>query len=342
VFKVQEDIARAVVEKLKLALLGDAPASAARTSNPEAYNLLLQGRYSVAFDTPKELEKSIDCYQRAIALDAAYAPAWAGMSQAIFRQIANGYIDVQSGAAQAMAAARKAAELDPTLPEAYTMIASIKMLEDFDWPGAREALDHALQLDPNNANALFSSAHLTMTVGNTDDTLTQFQDVLERDPLNLLYRRYVARVLYFAGRLTEAEAMIRQVLAMNPSFPAAHYELGRILLARGRIPAAVTEFEAEQSNWREFGLPVGYHAQGRAAEANSALKDLLQNSAGAEFQVAETFAFFGDADKAFMWLDKAVEKRDPGVQWLRGNPMMKALVADPRYAALLHRLKLPP
>ncbi len=199
VFKVQEDIARAVVEKLKLALLGDVPVSAARTSNPEAYNLLLQGRYSVAFDTPKELEKAIDCYRRAIALDAAYAPAWAGMSYAIFRQVANGNVDVQTGQAQAMTAARKAAELDPTLPEAYTMIASIKMLEDFDWPGAREALDHALRLDPNNANALFSSAHLTMTVGKTDDTLAQFRDVLERDPLNLLYRRYVARVLYFAG-----------------------------------------------------------------------------------------------------------------------------------------------
>jgi adenylate cyclase len=342
VFKVQEDIARAVVEKLKLALLGDVPVSAARTSNPEAYNLLLQGRYSVAFDTPKELEKSIDCYRRAIALDAAYAPAWAGMSYAIFRQIANGYVDVQTGQVQAMAAARKAAELDPTLPEAYSMIASIKMLEDFDWAGAREALDHALQLDPNNVNALFSSAHLTMTVGNTDDTLAQFRDVLERDPLNLLYRRYVARVLYFAGRFTEAEAMIRQVLAMNPSFPAAHYELGRILLARGRIPEAVTEFETEQSNWRVFGLPLGYHAQGRSTEANAALKDLMQNSAGSEFQVAETFAFFGDADKTFKWLDLAVERRDPGVQWLRGNPMMKALVADPRYAALLHRLKLPP
>jgi TolB-like protein/Flp pilus assembly protein TadD len=342
VFKVQEDIARAVVEKLKLALLGDVPVSAARTSNPEAYNLLLQGRYSVAFDTPDGLKKSIDCYRRAIALDAAYAPAWAGMSYAIFRQVANGYVDVKGGAAQAMAAARKAAELDPTLPEAYNMIASIKMLEDFDWAGAREALDHSLQLDPNNTNTLFSSAHLTMTVGNTDDTLALFRDVLERDPLNLLYRRYVARVLYFAGRLTEAEATIRQVLAMNPAFPAAHYELGRILLARGQIPAAVTEFEAEQSNWRAFGLPVGYHAQGRSTEANAALEDLLQNSAGAEFQVAETFAYLGDADKAFKWLDLAVARRDPGVQWLRGNPMMKSLVADPRYAALLHRLKLPP
>ncbi|HEY2677484.1 MAG TPA: TIR domain-containing protein [Steroidobacteraceae bacterium] len=342
VFKVQEDIARAVVGKLKLALLGDVPVSAARTSNPEVYNLFLQGRYSVAFDTPEELEKSIECYRKAIAIDPGYAPAWAGMSYAIFRQVANGDVPIPTARAQAMAAARKAAELDPTLPEAYNMIGSLKMV-DFDWSGAREAIDHALQLDPNNLSALFSSAHLTMTVGKVDNTLTQFRDVLERDPLNLLYRRYVARVLYYAGRLSEAEAMIRQVLAISPSFPAAHYELGRILLARGQIPAAVAEFETEKSGWRPFGLPLGYHAQQRDAEAKAALEDLVKNySAGAEFQVAETYAVFGDADKAFHWFDQAVEQRDPGLQWLRGDPMTKGVVSDPRYPALLQRLKLPP
>ncbi len=341
VFKVQEDIARAVVDKLKLALLGDVPVSTARSSNPQAYNLLLQGRYFVAFDTPDELNKSIDCYRRAIALDAAYAPAWAGLSQAIFRQIANGYVPAEA-AQTALAAARKAAELDPTLADAYNMIGTLKMVTDFDWSGARAAYDHALQLDPSNASALFSSAHLTMAIGNTDDTLAQFRDVLERDPLNLLYRRYVARVLYYAGRLTEAEATIRQVLAMSSSFPAAHYELGRILLARGQVPSAMAEFEAEQSAWRPFGLPIGYHAQGRAADANAALAALLKESAGAEFQVAETYGFFGDADKAFYWLDQAVLNHDPGVQWLRGDPLLKTLTRDPRYAALLRRLKLPP
>jgi TolB-like protein/cytochrome c-type biogenesis protein CcmH/NrfG len=341
VFKVQEDIARSVVDKLKLALLGDVPVSAARTSNPEVYNLFLQGRHSVAFDTPEELEKAIDCYRKALDLDPAYAPAWAGLSYAIFRQIANGYIPVKGSQEQALAAARKAIELDPAQPEAYNMIATIKMV-DFDWSGAREALDHALQLDPNNLNSLFSSAHLTMTVGNIEDSLAQFRDVLERDPLNLLYRRYVARVLYFAGRLSEAEGMIRQVLAINPSFPAAHYELGRILLARGRIPEAAMELEAEKSPWRPYGLPLAYHVQGREAEADAALEEQLKNSAGAEFQAAETYAALGNVGKAFYWLDQAVVKRDPGVQWLRGNPMLKGLVNDPRYAALLHRLNLPP
>jgi tetratricopeptide (TPR) repeat protein len=221
------------------------------------------------------------------------------------------------------------------------MIGALEMSSNLDWRAAREAFDHALQLDPGSTVALFYSAHLTMTVGDTGQTLAQFRQVLEQDPLNLLYRRYVARVLYYAGRLPEAEAMIRQVLELSPSFPAAHYELGRILLARGRIPEAVAQFEAEQSGWRPFGLPLGYHAAGRATQADAALAALADNSAGSEFQAAEAYAFFGDPDKAFYWLDQAVLRHDAGIQWLRGDPLLKGLTGDPRYAALLRRLKFP-
>lgn len=134
---------------------------------------------------------------------------------------------------------------------------------------------------------------------------------------------------------------IRQVLNMSPSYPAAQYELGRILLTKGQIAPAVAAFEAESSPaWRSFGLPLGYHAQGRTPDADAALAALVANSAGAEFQVAEAYAFLGNADKAFEWLGNADVKRDPGVMWLRGDPLLKTLVGDPRYAALLRKLKL--
>jgi len=147
-------------------------------------------------------------------------------------------------------------------------------------------------------------------------------------------------MLYYAGRLDEAESIIRQLLEVNPSFPAAHYELGRILLARGQVPQAVSEFESETSIWRGNGLPLGYHAEGRTADAQAALQSLVENSAGSEFQVAEAYAYFGNTDAAFAWLDRAVESRDPGIQWLRGDPLLRSLTRDPRYAALLRRLNL--
>lgn len=221
------------------------------------------------------------------------------------------------------------------------MIGILKMSNQHDWVGARAAIDKAMQLDPSNVSAPFFYAHVTQTVGNSDAAIAKFRIALDRDPLNLLIRRYMTRALYHAGRLTEAEAMIRQVIEMKPTFPAAHYELGRILLARGLVGPAVTAFEAEVSpGWRAFGLPLGYHALERTRAANTAFNQLLQHSAGSEYQVAETYAYFGNSDQAFTWLNRAVDN-DPVIQWLRTDPLLKGITTDPRYAMLLHRLNLP-
>lgn len=195
------------------------------------------------------------------------------------------------------------------------------------------AAKKAVQLDPNNSNAQFSAAHLALATGSMDDAL-------QRDPLNLLERRYIARVLYYAGRLDEAEATIRAVLQVNPSLPAAHYELGRILLARGQVAQAVREFESENSSWTLLGPPLGYHAQGHTADADAALQKMLDNSAGSEFQIAEAYTYFGNGDQAFAWLDRAVASRDPRIQWLSGDPLLRKLTRDRRYAALPRRLNL--
>ncbi len=342
VFKVQDDISRTVVEKLKLTLGNAVPSTPPRAVNPEVHNLYLQGRYFLQNESAGDLEKAIDFFQRAIAIDPTYAPAWGLLGFAYFRQVANGYVPVSQGDQRVKVAAQKAIELDPMLSEPYQLLSLVKMTDSHDWAGARASLDKALQVDPTNIGALIADAHLTRSVGNIDESLAKFRRTLDRDPLDLLNRRYYGRVLYFAGRLDEAEATIRQVLEMSPSFPAAHYELGRILLAKGQVAAAVSEFEAEKTpGWREFGLPLGYHAQQRTSDANAALAVLLANSDGSEFQVAETYAYFGNSDKAFYWLDRAID-HDPGIQWLRGDPLFKGITADPRYAALLRKLNLPP
>jgi tetratricopeptide (TPR) repeat protein len=167
-----------------------------------------------------------------------------------------------------------------------------------------------------------------------------FRQALEHDPLNLLARRYLARTLSFAGRLAEAEIEIRQVLDTNPAQPGAHYDLGRILVAKGEIDAAGAAFEAEtDASWKGIGLPLKFHAQQRTAEANAALATLVKNSSGAEFQVAEAYADFGDTDQAFKWLDAAAES-DSGIIWLHNDPLFKGLRSDPRYAMILRKLKM--
>jgi adenylate cyclase len=107
------------------------------------------------------------------------------------------------------------------------------------------------------------------------------------------------------------------------------------------VPQAVSEFESEKGGWGILGLPLGYHAQGCTAEANATLQRMLDKSAGSGFQIAEAYAYFGNADQAFAWLNRAIELRDPGIQWPRGDPLLRNLTSDPRYAALLRRLNLP-
>jgi TolB-like protein/thioredoxin-like negative regulator of GroEL len=340
VFKVQDDIARVVVDKLKLTLTGALANTAARTQNPEVHNLLLQGIFALQSDTDEGTEQALTAFQHARALDPGYAPAWNGVGWAKFRRGVNGYEPVVDALKVSEESSKRAIELDPGLADAYALLGTIRMLR-FNWDGSGTVNDKALQLDPANSNALISRAIRIQATGSSVDAIVAIQQALDRDPRNLLARRYAARILFYAGRLDEAEQLLRQILAVSPSFSAAHYELGRVLLARGRTPAAIVEFESENNPvWRINGLPLGYHAAQRTADADAALSDLLHHSDGGEFQVAETYAYFGNADKAFEWLNRAVTS-DPGIIWLHNDPLCVGLTGDPRYPAILKRMNLP-
>lgn len=339
VFKVQDDIAQGVVQKLKLTLLPVANAAGARTLNAEAHSLYLQGRYFRDRDTQEDLLKAIDYFKRALALDPTYAAAWAAIATVGTRQLANGYTPFEEAIRATREAASKALALDPKSGEAYAALGLVHMAAH-EWAQADTTIARARELDPTESSVFTISAVLARTVGRDDDAIAKFRQGLEHDPLNLLARRYFARTLAFAGHLDEAEAQIRQVLDTNPAQPGAHYDFGRILLAEGQIDAAGAAFEAEPNDsWKSFGLPLSYRAQHRMPEANAALTRLVNNSAGAEFQVAETYAAFGDADQTFKWLDLATQ-RDVGIIWLHNDPLFKGLLPDPRYAAALRKLNL--
>jgi TolB-like protein/Tfp pilus assembly protein PilF len=339
VFKVQDEIALGVVQKLKLTLLPATTAVSVRTVNAEAHSLYLQGRYFKDRDTSEDLAKANDCFKRALALDATYAPAWAGIATVAARQVANGYVAMAKALAVTREAASKALELDPNNGEAYAALGIAHMMAH-EWAQAEATLASAREIDPTDSGVFMISGVLARGLGRDDDAIALFRQALEHDPINLLARRYYARTLSFAGRLAEAEAEIRQVLDTNPAQPGAHYDLGRILLAKGKTDAAGAALEAEtDEGWKRIGLPLKFHALHRTAEANAAFAILLSKAAGAEFQVAETYAEFGDPDQAFKWLDAAAE-RDLGIIWLHNDPLLKPLMSDHRYAMILRKLKL--
>jgi TolB-like protein/Flp pilus assembly protein TadD len=339
VFKVQDEIALGVVQKLKLTLLPATAAAPSRTVNAEAHGLYLQGRYFENRDTGEDLAKANDYFKRALALDATYAPAWASIAIVATRQHANGYITLAKALPVTREGASKAVGLDPKNGEAYAALGLAHMMAH-EWAQADTTLARAREIDPTNSTVFMNSGVLARGLGRDEEAIALLRQALEHDPLNLLARRYLARTLSFAGRLAEAETEIRQVLDTNPAQPGAQYDLGRILLATGQIDAASAAFEAEtDAGWKGIGQPVKFHAQHRAAEANAALAALVRKSAGSEFQVAESYADFGDYDQAFKWLDAAAE-RDLGIIWLHNDPLFKGLIRDPRYAVLLRKLNL--
>ena len=343
IFAVQDDIAHAVTEQLKISLLGTEAPAPKQTTSSEAHNLYLQARYVTDRDTAADLDNAVLLYQQALALDPNYAPAWAWLAFCHTRRVAQGLDTTGTGYEKVTTAARRAIALDPNLPEPYVTLAAAHLQYDLNWTAAAEALAKVAALDSNNALAQQINGHLTAATGRISDSVAHFRRAVDADPLNLLHRKYLARALHYARRLPEAVAVLRQAITLNPQFPGLHYELGRTLLMMGEPAAALAAFQAEpDASWRGFGLPLAWLATHHPKEAQAALAALLSQSQGSEFQVAETYAFFGETNKSFEWLEKARTLHDPGIIWTRRDFLLASIVSDRRYGAFLERIGMPP
>jgi adenylate cyclase len=223
------------------------------------------------------------------------------------------------------------------------MLAIAHMQYDLDWKAAADELAKVVALDPNNALGQQSLGHLSVATGRMSDALTHFRRAVDGDPLNLLHSKYLGRALHYAGHPAESASVLRHAIELNARFPGLHYELGRALLRLGDPQAARAAFEAEADpSWRGFGLPLGYLVTHHDQEAWAALAALVAQSAGSEFQVAETYAFFGETDKSFEWLERSRTLHDPGIIWSRRDPLLASIVGDPRYRAFLQQVGMPP
>ena len=155
------------------------------------HNLLLQGLFATQSDTDEGTAQALKAFQRALAIDPNYAPAWNGIGWVKFRRGVNGYEPVLEAIKTAETSVKRAIELDPALADAYARLGSIRMVR-YDWRGSAEATDKALQLDPGNSEALFIRAILTQVTGTSADAMAAMQKARDRDPLNQLTRRYAA------------------------------------------------------------------------------------------------------------------------------------------------------
>jgi len=340
IFLVQDDIAAAVVDALKITLLGATPVAA--EVNPDAYALFLQARYLFNQRSKENYEKSAQAYRQALELDPNYAAAWAGLARVTVDQAGYSYIDLDSGVEQARAAAERAIALDPALAAGWVSLARIQGSYQFNWNSAYESVQKALQLEPANSEVLAQAANVAASLGHYDQALTYAEKAVDFDPLNYAAISFLSGAYEQAGRLQEAEKTIRHLLTLNPEYVTASSNLAYILLRQGKAQQALAENENESEDfWRSLVKSVALHSLGRNAEADAELASYIElyHAFGA-YQIAQIYAWRDEPDKAFEWLDKAYQQRDPGLGSLLNDSTMTNLYHDARWEPLLAKVGL--
>jgi TolB-like protein/Tfp pilus assembly protein PilF len=338
IFAIQDEIAADVVKQLKVTLLGEGPK--ARTTDPEAYAFYLQAVQLGRLRTAEAYEQSDALYQKVLAIDPRYAPAWGGLASNFANRVNLGLLSGPAGNAKTREAAMRALSIDERYAPAHARLGLIAMYGDNDLAAAAQHFERALALDPADLGVLNNSALLLESLGRLDDALALAEVLVHRDPVNVsalfnlgLYQRY-------AGQLDAATATYRTVLSLVPGRGNAHAQLGSALLLKGDAQSALGEIEQETSeSWKMFGLPMAYHALARKADSDAALAALIKkHEKDAPYNIAYVHAFRGEADKAFEWLDKAVEYGDSGLADVVSENLFDKVRADRRWLPFLRKI----
>jgi len=353
IFAVQSEIAGAVAKQLKVALLGNNGqaaqlAAAATPQNIEAYNALLQGNFHFYLRTADDFRKAIGYYEEAIRLDPRYALAYAKLTPPAVNLVTGfGHIatkEKEEAMAKARASAKSALALDPNLSEAHLAQALILELLDLNLAGAEAEYRRALELAPQNPHTINDLAILMAELARLDEAVALPQRAIALDPLRSTFHYALAHFLVALGRYDQAEATLRKAIELQPTSAQAYAELAIIQILRGN-PGAAAELAKQETDpfWRTYALALAYFANGDRAEADAALKKLIDEDADESgSQIAEVYALRKEPEKMFEWLEHAWITRDPGVIQLLYHPFARAYKDDPRFIAFAQKIGVMP
>jgi TolB-like protein len=339
IFSVQDEIATAVATALRKSLLGEEQISAGYAGNFEAYNAYLLGLAHLNERRVDGWDKAIEQFQQALKSDPNMALAWAGLSDAY--GIKTGFTtDFEDGFEDARAAALKAIELDPNLPEGYLALAQVQSSYDWDWAGAEKSLRRAQSLRSGDPDILGDLAQLKRIRGDFDGALADNEAALALDPLNTQLRRARVGGLARMGRLEESLAEAQLLARTNPDRGGINYTLAWSYERLDKHEEALAALKAEDFQFLRLELEaIIYHRLGDIEAAQQKLQELIDTFGDdVSFQVANVYAAWGDADRLFAALERGLAVRDPGLRYVSSSPLYDPYRDDPRFADVLRRL----
>jgi serine/threonine-protein kinase len=348
VLQLQTEIATAVAEALKVTLLADVAAriELGGTRSPAAFDAYLRASKALqSRHDAKDIPSAIAAYTEAIGLDPGYALAFAGRSTAL--SVSSGEMApgaaMSEGYAKAEADARRAIALAPELAEAHAALALAMTLGRLDFAGARKEYERALALAPGNAQVLRQSGSFAASMGHFDAGLAAIRRAVVLDPLDRRSYSTLAYALFAARRYGEAEKVYAEVIRLAPDFKESYGLRGFALYGLGDIQGARDSCEMMRDDWgSQHCLAVVYDKLGRHADAAAELTKLNATMGDdPAYQYATIYAQWGDRTKAFEWLDKTMRLRDPGVIYLKTDPLFDPVRQEPRFQAIERALKFP-
>jgi serine/threonine-protein kinase len=342
IFAVQQEIARAVAESLKVTLLGSENPSQIATNSVEAHNAYLQGHFHLVRRNVEDFRKAIGYYDQAIELDPNYALAYAERAEAwtflgdLTGQRPTAYPKARSDSEKAVAIA-------PALAEARAALGFVRFLAEWRFPEGLAELRRAKELSPANPTANDLLARIIVYLGRIDEAERQARQAVELDPLSTVTHGNLARVLFYAGKLDEADAVARKAAELQPTGAGSHRFQVLTAVQRGDGETALREAQLEpDEGFRPFELALAHYVRGDRPAADAALADLIAKAReGFAYQIAQVYALRGEKDKAFDWLQVSLDDRDAGMLGLLVDPLLRGLRDDPRYKSFLAKLGLP-
>lgn len=347
IFTVQEEISHRISETLRLQLTDEQRRCLTEryTSNTEAYQQYLMGRFLFNKRTPDGLRKGLKHYERAIELDSRFALAYVGLSESY---IYLGYYNLLSSAdflPQATEMALRALKLDPHLAEAHVAMAHIKRFQ-WDWPGMEEEYQCALKINPSLPAIHKSYSVLLRQMGRFDECFAEIRKAQHLDPISPNIIATAAANFYCARQYDLALEEILKVIELEPTMPSGHFVAGWIYTQQRKYTEAVEAFQRAGSLFEynnpeiKANLACAYALWGKRKKAKQLLDQLLRRSQEEDIQsyhLALVYAALGERDQAFAYLWKACEERSAELAYLKVDPLLDSLRMDARFADLLRQ-----